>query len=62
MRLNCCLCFLVLLIEKHKDSKQRIRAVAQALQGNVLFLQNHLLQKEVFDLLGADMDPTLAEK
>ena len=56
------MCFLVLLTEKHKDSKQRTRAVAQALQGNVLFLQNHLLQKEVFNLLGADTDPTLAEK
>lgn len=62
MRLNCCLCFLVLLTENHKDSKQRIRGVAQAPQGNVLFLQDDLLKKDVFDSLGADMDQTLAEK
>ena len=52
----------MLLTENHKDSKQRIRGVAQALQENVLFLQNGLLKKDVFDSLGADMDQTLAEK
>lgn len=36
--------------------------MAQALHGNALFLQNETVKREVFSLVGADMDQSLPAK